>query len=469
MAITNLQPISVRDLSGGMVSNVSSILLPDNACPLSVNFNYDFLGSAKQRNGTTLLGSTVSSGTCTGLGQFINGAGTINRLIAVFGNTMWAYDGSNWTNVGTTAVGKTRFASLGDYIYKVGVGGTTQSWNGVGGTFSNTNLTGAPNGEVIMAYKQRLYIAGDITYPDRLYFSDILSLTKTLSWDNSVNYLDINPDDSDNISALAKISNLLLIFKERAMYRWNGSSTDAEIVVDIGTTSQESVAQCKGMVFFFNPQGIFATDGGYPVEISRPVYDWIKNMSASRYHDVGAFCDDDHYYCSIGNVTKDGRTFNNVWLCYTVSSKNWFVHSFYNDFRVMSKYIKSDNSVTYVGGDTAGAVQTLFSGTTDNNNPIYWEYETKDIEMGSRANVKALQDIAIFMSSGLGGTVAITSEGKSYNSVGRISDNVTYLHDVGQQGRYMRLKVYGSNRFAPVVFDGFELLETQNLGPVPHR
>lgn len=467
---THDHPIENQNLSGGMVSNSSDSLLPESVASLSINFHYDVLGKAIQRSGTTKLGDTVNSNqTCTGLHQYISSDGATNRLIACFSNSVYSYNGTAWANIDTTSTSaKIRFANFLNRAYRVGGGDSTESGIGTG-SFDGTNCSGAPTGKFIAAYKQRLYIAGNSTYPDRLFFSTIASSSGTITWNQTSQYLDVNPEDGNNITALSKTSNLLLIWKERAMYRWNGTSTDAELLVDIGTTSQESVAQVKGLTFFFNPNGIYITNGGYPTEISRPIYDWIKNMSASYYDDVSGFGDEDHYYCSIGNVTKDGRTFTNVWLVYTISSQNWHVYTFADSFRFMTKYITTSNSVTYAGGDTSGDVQTLFSGNTDNGTSITYEYETRDEEWGNRASTKNVSDIAVFTDQGFGGIVSIAEENNHFQPVGEITDTVTILKSINKRGRYLKLKIEGINASTPVHLNGYSYLKVDDLGVITNN
>lgn len=453
-----------KNLSGGMLSNVADSVMPDGSASLSVNFHYDVLGMAIQRSGTTVLGATVASNTtCSGLFQYIDSAGSTNRLFAKFGTTTYVYNGTTWTSLGESlSSAKCRFAQFLNLAFRVGGGSTTVSSTGAG--FGSTNCSGAPSGKFIMPYKQRLYIAGDTTYPDRLFFSSIASSTSTITWNQTTQYLDVNPEDGNNITGLAKVSNLLLIFKERAMYRWNGTSTDPDIVVDIGTTSQESIAQVKGTVYFFNPSGIFATNGGYPMEISRPIYNWIQGMSASYYTEVSGFGDEDHYYCNIGTTTVNGRTFTNTWLVYTISSQNWHVYTFADSFRFMTRYINSSSAVTYVGGDTGGDVQTLFSGNTDNTAPIVYEYEAKDEDWGSNASTKCITELAVFMKQGLGGTVSISEDGKPYESVGKINNAVSIIKGINKRGHSLRVKIFGSNKSTPVKLEGYAFLKGENLG-----
>src|SRR3990167_2962398 len=110
--LTEFNNLSLRDCSGGQLSAVEDILIPDSACRLSLGFRYDRIGRAVQRSGYTRVGNCVSATACHGLSVFINASGTRNRVVAAYGGTNFAYDGTSWYNIGggmTTA--KVRYAS----------------------------------------------------------------------------------------------------------------------------------------------------------------------------------------------------------------------------------------------------------------------------------------------------------------------------------------------------------------------
>lgn len=462
-----LNPFLQEDLSGGMMSNVSDHLLPNNTAKLSVNLNYDVIGEATQRNGTTQLGNTLA-GICKGLFQFINSDGTLNRLVSVFSNTVYYFNGTSWVTTENVATSeKVRFTSFLNLIFRVGGGDTTKTWNGNAGSgWGLVNVSGAPIGKFIETFKDRMYISGNSTYPDRLYFSSISSTSGTITWTTSTDFLDVNPEDGNNITGLKKISNLLLIFKERTMYRWNGSSTDAEVVVDIGTPSQESIASAKGMVFFFNPQGIYVTNGGYPTELSRPVANFIKGMSASFYTEVAGFCDDDHYYCSIGNSTVNGITFSNVWLCYTISTQTWYAYSFADSFRFLRSYVDTIGTVNYVGGDTDGMVQYIFDGTTDNGTPINYEYQTKEWSFVSPNCVTQISKMGVMVENGVGSQWMYNSDKQGFKTLGEVKDRSTILKGLNIKGNQIAFKLAGSNRYTPIKFTGYEFIDYLSEGYV---
>lgn len=474
-----LNPLAVDDLSGGMASNVDDDLLDNNTASYSVNLNYDLLGKATQRNGTVILGAAVSTNNPgQGIAQFITSNQLTNRLVAAFNGNNYAYDGAAWSNIGggmTSAAVRYESFTPANRLFRVGGGVATQSWGG-SGSFDGTLSGGAPIGKYIKAYKQRLYIAGDSNYPNRLWFSTIASITGNIMWDtsgSSTQYIDFTGGQAnDIITGLGKISNLLIVFLNNTIFRYNGSSTDPEIVVDIGCSSQESIAQGKGWLFFFNPLGIFRTRGGYPEEISRSIMDWIQNMNSTNYANVSGFCDDNHYYCNIGNVTfsndivRGNRTFNNVWLVFTISSQTWAVYSFFNNFNALTTYKTTAGAITYVGADSVGNVQTIFSGNTDNGKPIVWEYQSRQYNFGSYLTTNTIIDMGWLVDNGTGAQTMIAPDRGKFIPTGEITGMTTFQKSMNIIGKAFAFRIEGSNSAMPVIFNGFEVYNAISQGYV---
>lgn len=390
-----------------MVSETADSLTPPNVSRLIQNFDTDILGSLRVRKGVTAIGNQVQDGkNCLGLFNFRDsGSGTYNQQIAVTNNSgdtqsVTKYNASGtWTAITSgssfTASKKFRFATFLDYVFMVNSAFEVKSWDGnPSNGWGTTNLTSAPAGQFITVFNSRLYIASTSANPDRLYFSSIQA--GTITWDTTNDWLDLNPSDGMNITGLANTGTLILIFKERAMYRWNGHATDANLIVDIGTTSQESIASRNGRVFFFNPYGVCMTDGGYPVRISKPIHRWIEAISPSYYTSVASVCDEDNLYVSIGDVTVDSVAYSNTVLVYTFSTQTWRIRTYAEQFRAFANYIDSSGNYKIMGGNDDGDVQDFDLGDTDDGTPIFYRVRTKRMDFGSSAYIKKFSDLFMF-------------------------------------------------------------------------
>jgi hypothetical protein len=414
-----------------------------------------------------MLGAAVSPAQpCQGLGQLFNSSGSLNFAVAAFNGTNYAWDGATWTGIGGGMTGaRVRYTTFNDLLFRVGGGVDPASWPG-SGAFGTTGLSGVPTSSAnfIELYQVSLYLAGDINHPDRLYFSDPITSGGVINW-QATNFVDVNPDDNGNITALKKAGTLLYVFKDNGTYRWNGTSTDPDKIFEVGTTSQESVQESQGVLFFFNPQGIYATDGSMPVWLSKTVDDWIKGMSPSYYSQVSGVCDADHYYCNIGDVTLHDRSFSNVWLVYTISTKSMAVYSFGNNFYQLTQFKDSFGGYSIIGGDSLGNVQTIFKGTTDNGAAISFEYN-KEFEFGSRGTTKEAHELVVFMDNGAGTQVYVQPEEIAPVFAGEIKGKVTIFDSFSAKGNYLTLKIRGTVSGDSINFMGYEWTGVNNLGYV---
>lgn len=402
-----LQHEMIRDFSGGMISEVSDLLTPNNVMRLIQNMDDDVLGVLRVRPGVTAIGDTLQANKAVlGLYYFKDSAGGANsQLIASSNNSADSFtvtkylNGSNiWATVtGTfTANAVQRFETFSDYVFTVNSKfDAPKSWDGTGGgSWGSVHLTSAPSGQFIKGYKSRLYIACTAANPTRVLFSSIIDISGNITWTVSTDYLDIPGED---ITGLENNGTLLLIFKSHSMYRWNGSSTDADRVIDVGCSSNESIATRNGLTFFFNPNGIYQTDGGRPVRISKPVQRWIDAVSPSYYTKVSATVDANNYYCSIGDVTVDGVAYTNVVLVRSLSNSSWRVRTYAKEIRYFAPYVTSTGAEAIMCGTDVGDVQQFNYGLTDAGTAIPYRILTKRLDfIGSFIYDKAFSEIHAF-------------------------------------------------------------------------
>ena len=107
-----------------------------------------------------------------------------------------------------------------------------QIWDGVAATSSD--LAGSPpNFAFSVVHKNRVWAAGVASNPSRLYFSALLDPEDWTSTGNSGSgFIDIDPNDSDRITALASHKNEVWVFKgphKGSIHRIAGSSPNGVI------------------------------------------------------------------------------------------------------------------------------------------------------------------------------------------------------------------------------------------------
>lgn len=469
MPITEYPTIPFRDQSGGMMSKADRTLLPANAAILSLGFRYADLGRATQRTGYSRVGPVVSSGqACQGLVGFVNAAGTVGRQVAAFGGSSWAWNGLVWTNIGAhaSAGARVRYANFLDLVFRVGGGDATKSWDGnVLNIFGVSQLANAPAGSLVLPFKSKLLIGGNSAFPDRVYLSSVPDLNGNITW-TSTQYLDVNPNDGDNLTAFAKTGATAMLFKHNFIYRWNGTATDAEPVIDVGTVSQEVVASVNGTIYFFSPKGVFATDGGVPVEVSQPIKNFIDAIPSANYASMCASGDERTYALYCGTVTVGGRTFNNLALEYDNVLKLWGATEYADSFRAATLVMDAIGGQTIIGGTSNGKVEDFDDSTTDDGSAITFERSVRTY-LGSEAETKVVNDIAFYLSGCPTALFSAKTKAGKMKVFGNAlkPTNIIKGKELKFDG-YCDFTISGSNTGAPVEWGGFEILRSRSLGPV---
>lgn len=372
----------ITNFSGGMNSKVSPLLIKDTECELVVNYNLDKVGALTKRNGYDVFASQpVAAMRVNGLFQYTNTntpaettqvmvanvAGNANGIIYYNSSGTWTASKSN-----DTASLKSRFATFVDYLFRVnGTDVVASSKDVNGGIWGTTNCPATITPAFISVFQDRLYVAkgsasGQLS---RVWFSGLPSAAETLpAWEVN-DYFDVNPDDGDEIRALENNGNRLLIFKNRALYRWTFGQVEPDRLIGVGTQSQECVKTNLdlGITFFANEYGAYAYTGGRPKLISRKIQDWFDNIPATDVDDMVAETDADHYYLYLSDsMTVGGTTYTKVMAVYTISLNAWTIYTLNTPWRVASKLIQSNSEDIYFGSSN-GRTYQWNSGIADDS------------------------------------------------------------------------------------------------------
>lgn len=426
-----------RDFSGGQCNNVNPSLLPSNTVDLALNVDLDEeIGSAVSRLGRATVGSQIVDGSAIlGLHQHIDSSNTSNnRLFAylndISGTTASLRNVATGLATGTNDTGltsgiKMRFLTfLGSTLalngrnfprsYHPSTGWVTSG----SGPFDLSNFpsdtitidTTTYRVNLCIAYLDRVYTAGATANNTRLYYSGVSNGT-SISWTVGNGYIDIeNNNNSGGITALAKVPGYLLVFKERSLHRFNGSSAFPESLVQLGTPSQEAVVMGAGLCAFYshsneNAKGFYITDGGRPVPIShdnaRPIKKWIDAIGTTNEANMAGWATERHFCWSVGDLTVDGETYSNVVLRYNRLLNQWTVRTYPSDFRCFASYLASGVN-TIVGGDDDGTVYqidkpgTYTDAVTSSTQFIPWKIRQQHMTFGTNV-LKQLSDKVVVL------------------------------------------------------------------------
>lgn len=483
---TPLEPVLRKSLKSGLITTgaVAENDYPNDALLESLNFNFDAIGSMKLREGSTILGQQLAVSDILGLYQFKDsGGGSNNQLIAVNGTAAYYLSSGVWTSkrAGLTVGSKARFSTFLDYVFMVNGTEATAIWDGSGSSFITTgNAASAPIGKFIENYRSRMWIAGNSSFPDRVYYSSIPSAeaTPVITWDTSVTtgqWIDVSPSDGENITAIARTNEALLIFKNNHMYRiFSINSADPDPKFNVGTYSQESVVETKNGTYFHHPTGFYRYNGAV-TEVSRTIIDIVNNITLANYSKVAGYLekDGDHICWSVGDVTIDGITYTNLVVRYTISSQVWTHYSYPTQFLVGTSY-NNGTSLTVVVGDESGNIFTTNSGVTDNGTELFYSIiHPYDYVDGMHSTVKIINTM-FFMHDGLKGAnvnyqIPEDIAGDFKKGVCQFKTNETGFSNLNIRGRKLKFKISGTSKGQPITYEGYEILQgtTQLINYAP--
>lgn len=469
------EPIRYDDFTSGLIDDisVSDSLFPKNAVRHAVNVIFDRpRGAISQRYGTTLVGTGTIGGAVQGLFNFRSSSASLNQLLTAVGSSIYRYTGVTWS-VTTSFVTSTKFRFI-TYLDRVAVlngTDTPQSWSGSGAwltTGGPLDIANFPISKFATILNTRIFAAGNPNNPDTVYGSS-LEASSAISWTSGNKSFKVYANDGNgSITSLKGNGKVILIFKERGLYRYD--DTELQKVADIGTSSHESVFNDdNGVTYFFgtgvNGVGFYKTTGGYPIKISRPIQKWVEAISPSNYANIAGYTDGRNCYWSIGTVTVNSTTYANSWLVYSISDQTWSTRNYGNRFNVLTQYIDSNGNLTTVGGDTAGNVQTIDSGNTDNGTPIESECEGGAFYLTTRGRVKVINEFVSYAKNYQGLNLMLKADNSPWQQIGTINRPVQYFKNPPKlRGYEFRWKIRVVNSGIPFQFDGFEFQNISDEG-----
>ncbi len=361
-------------LLGGMNRKTGPLIIKDDECELALNYILDNVGTLQKRGGYgAIAAAPVANRTVNGLYSFSDSSAStyVSLLVANnSGNTngvIYKLIGGTWTAEKTndTASKRTRFTAFVDYIFRVN-GADVVATSADGVTWGTTNAPTVITPSYAAVFQDRTYVAhGGTTNKSRVWFSSLPS-AGAITWTTATDFFDVNPDDGDELTALENNGNRLLLFKHRALYRWNFGQVDPDRVIGVGTDSQESVKTNfdLGITFFANSHGVYAYTGNRPKLLSRKIQPFIDAVSnwTTTYGGV----DNDHYYLYVGNLTVEGRTYNRVVLCYHISLDAWTIFSVGSTVSIFASMVdtqitSSTGGVLCMGATDGAAYLTSFN------------------------------------------------------------------------------------------------------------
>ena len=458
-------PIVLRGYHRGMADRtvLADSLMPATQMRLIVNMDTDAIGFLTGRNGYTRVGSAAVVASQVGRG-LIQHDGTNSQLVAFINGESYYLVGTTWTNksLGFSTSAKIRSVSFLDRVFAVDGATEAKSWSGAAGdAWGTTDLASAPISGLIATYQQQMFMGNTST--DRIDFSSVPT-SNVITWPSGNNFI-LNPNDGTNLTAMSRFGKELLFSKVGKsgsfMYRFNGTSADADPVIYFGAASQEAQFISGSIFWFYDPvkSVVAGYQGGFPTVISKPVRSFLKAIPTSSRENVALRGDEDHVEAHIGDVTVDGVSFTNISLRYVISTQTWVVRSYANEFRVFADY---DDGTSFVnlGFATNGNVVRMDTGNDDLGTNINYDVQTPWIVIGGNPAVEQkLAAFSAFVENARAMTVFYRTDfDKTWRPIGQMNKYVNSWSGINAQFYKIAFRFTGTSAGDPVIFDGFSIL-----------
>lgn len=476
---TLLENIKIPYPTEGMISSsqLNDTVAPENSVALSINFNFDRVGSWQTRPGAQTLYDT-RTGSITSFGT-LNVQGGVKKLFSQVALDISVWTGTIWSTVRTTSVStKARFSQWLNRLYMVN--GTDALQCSSGSTFSAeagfVPATTMPIGDFIQAgFDGRIWIASKSS--DALYYSDIVQFTPPSTYSityTATNFIStLSSQDGESISGLFRVPRALLVFKQNHIYRvYSAVNIDPYPAYNVGTYSQESIVQAKDGLYFHHSSGFykFAYDG-QPIEISKRVIGFVKAISRSSYNNVvGIYDGYDAVKWSVGSVTVEGIIYSNCQMRYTISTQIWTVYDYGSNNITALTIFDNGTNIYQVLGTSIGRVGQLDSGNDDFGSPIIFDYIDRwrsFTEMYSKS--KSISGMTVTSLNG-GGTLfqyqIQNSPVDVWTDIDTVDENYASLFPNANTDDFniIRFRLNGKTIGTAIVFCGIEILTIQDKG-----
>ena len=347
------------------------------------------------------------------------------------------FDGSKWTKL------KNRRPVYNDEGNKTGY----VDANGNECANESSVQTYAPKGKFVELHYDRLWIAGDPSNPNRVYFStngvngaDIQDWTVPLADEEEINmhggFLDVRSYDGSKIIGMKVVMNYITIFKEKSVWKVYGSSQENYQMIQVfscdGAISDRSICVGNNGLFYLNKDGIYFFDGTNNTIISKPIQTTINNMNSSYATNSVGIYEKGKYYLAIPTGTSET---NNTLIMYDTYTKAFMLY----DISGIDDIKEFNDIIYYVSGKY---IYRLGKGS--DSLPMVWL--TPKYDFGHK-NTRKITDRIYFRGKG-NGKVRFTLSSEKSSKTLEIELTPTeqlYRKRLKCKGRMLQLKIENIN------------------------
>lgn len=372
-------PINDAGGFGGGVDILSEDKLDTKYSPISgiLNVNTDKYNEITKRLGTSLFNTIATTGTASiPVGyEYKKSDGNAYFVIQTSDCiSLSASDGTFSTIIHSslTSTNVCEFITANDCVYGVNGADIFRMDESTHIDFTVNNSTNYPTRcTFIKNWRNRNWLAGDSTYPNRVYYSYPFTPTgDTGAYENypTDNFIDLGAKDGDKITGLQVWDKRLIVYFQRKIMEITESDTGSFVYVTrvqgVGCIYNTTISIHDGLPIFMSHRGFEQFDGAHTELISLPIDDTIKNLS--QLHNVSVPV--------VINTTSDWGKGSGTYIDTTTYSGSVVPYFDYNH-DISSQIITAQNAgyVTHFASCTISSYTTTTLALGDTN---YWGAES---------------------------------------------------------------------------------------------
>ena len=297
----------------------------------------------------------------------------------------------------------------------------------------------------IAMYRSRLFAAGDFNNPNRLYYSKLPGGERTIEdWgfdpdSPSVEggHIEIGTTSGDPITAIAAMSNQLLIFKKTSIYRLigdrPGNFTVELIAADSTFVSDTATAVCRDVIYYVTEGGLCCFNGvdAAPMPDARLISGIMEGADTTDTRMAAA---GDRLYFTI---KKDGET---RLIEYDLRTRH------YMQFGGFTLYDIGTRDGGLIVTNSARYLEKWGEGDDFDGEPINAYWNTPLTDLGDKSAIKSLRGLYLRgTTQSLAMTLIETQADRQYDTYRVLlpeTDAEVLEVPLKNEGRTLRLKIF---------------------------
>jgi len=327
-----------------------------------------------------------------------------------------------------------------------------------------------PVGDIVVSHLNRLFIAGSVDYPNRVWFS---RSERPDNWPSTY-YLDVGTSN-DSIKNMVLFEGKLYFIQTAGIAGMYGSDPDTfswhQTRSHVGTTSRWGTAVGPDGIYFVSHDGIYRFDGLKSMRISDAIgrsfglvpESWVDIVDTDTVDDIARGCFmGGVYYLLLPMKNTDGVVINNI-ISFDVFNQTWKQYSIEGESltsdigrgRVYACLAKSSNYSMY----------ELFTSATNTDDVAEPDVVTKSFQIVDKDNKNAVGWVRKFRVDCVGdwilyfyvdGTLEHT---KTVHTQSASTRYQWYDFEPQIKGRYVYVRILATGTPAPIthVFNELEI------------